>query len=187
MVTAYDLSAMYYTLLRRVADMTKLFSILLLLFMGVSSSAESIYRSVDSEGNVTYSNQPVTDAVDSDRVGIPPGPAPELKEQAQEELKALVERTDELVDRRLQRNLELTKEKLRLQQAAQERRAREALLNREFEWRRGYPIYPWPRYRHGFPTRSRPPVGYPPSYRPRPPVYFNSGRSRLNWPGVVEP
>lgn len=162
--------------------MIKLLILILFIFTASPSGAGSVYRSVDAQGNVTYSPHPPPDAVDSTTVNIPEETEAASRAPAGDDLKALVERSDELVQRRLQRNLELAKERNKLQQTVEQRKAQEALLAREMEQRRGYPLYGWSRYRYE-----------PPRWGPRPPGHYypaphhgkfvpNIGnRSRLTW------
>jgi hypothetical protein len=49
-------------------------------------AAEQIYRSVDAEGNVTFSNQPSANAVSVDEVSVQPGPSVAQQREAQERL-----------------------------------------------------------------------------------------------------
>lgn len=62
---------------------------LLILFLATSAlqvSAQTAYRSVDEEGNVTFSDQPVSGAVKESEIRIDaPAPSPESRQQSREQ------------------------------------------------------------------------------------------------------
>jgi len=71
--------------------------ICLILFLacpGAAMAGQTVYRSVDDSGAVTYSSVPVSGAVESRPVELPPGPTEEQKAQA----RARLERTRQLGD-----------------------------------------------------------------------------------------
>ena len=45
--------------------------------------AQQIYKSIDKDGNVSYSSEPITNAVKVETVAPPPEPSPEEVERAQ--------------------------------------------------------------------------------------------------------
>ena len=61
-------------------------SVLLLAMLAGTAAAEQIYRSVDAEGNVTFSNQPPANSVSVDQVDVQPGPSEAAQREAQEQM-----------------------------------------------------------------------------------------------------
>jgi Domain of unknown function (DUF4124) len=59
---------------------------LLLAMLAGTVAAEQIYRSVDAEGNVTFSNQPPANSVTVDQVSVQPGPSDAAQREAQERM-----------------------------------------------------------------------------------------------------
>jgi hypothetical protein len=57
---------------------------LVLALLSGTAAADQIYRSVDAEGNVTFSNKPPADAVSVDKVTVQPGPSEAAQREAQE-------------------------------------------------------------------------------------------------------
>ena len=66
-------------------------------------AAEQIYRSVDAEGNVTFSSQPPADAVDVDEVSLPPGPSAEEQAAARKRVQAQEATASEIGEARASR------------------------------------------------------------------------------------
>ena len=58
----------------------------LLVMVAGTAAAEQIYRSVDAEGNVTFSNQPPADSVTIDQVSVQPGPSDAAQREARERM-----------------------------------------------------------------------------------------------------
>ena len=115
------------------------------------ASAEKIYKSIDKEGNVTYSTTPPPDAVGSEEIERPAGPTDEQVREAEERSRQTTELAGELERDRVQR------EKEQAQREADER-ARNAVPVA--------PVYvpvpvPYPYYDH-------PLVQYPPARPARP-------------------
>ena len=71
------------------------FMLLLAMLVG-TAAAEQIYRSVDAEGNVTFSNQPPANSVTVDKVSVQPGPSDAVRREAQERMQRQEETADEL-------------------------------------------------------------------------------------------
>ena len=146
--------------------------------LGHAALADLVYRSVDERGNVTYSSEPIENAIHSEKLEIPLPPSIETQQRAQEDSKQLIERADKLVQQRLERDLELAKENKRLQQAAAARKAEEARMQWEQE-QQSQPVYIWPRY------RPYPPYwgGYPhPTHRAVHPPTRPRSSGRFHWP-----
>jgi hypothetical protein len=76
--------------------------LVLVLLSGVAA-AEQIYRSVDAEGNVTFSNQPPANAVSVDKVDVQPGPSEAAQREAQERMQRQEETAQELGEARASR------------------------------------------------------------------------------------
>jgi Domain of unknown function (DUF4124) len=72
--------------MRRFAHTVRTVCVLMLAMLAVTATAENIYRSVDADGNVTFSNQPPANAVTVDEVSVQPGPSDAAQREAQERL-----------------------------------------------------------------------------------------------------
>jgi len=59
---------------------------LLLAMLAGTAAAEQIYKSVDAEGNVTFSSQPPANSVSVDQVSVQPGPSEAAQREAQERM-----------------------------------------------------------------------------------------------------
>lgn len=59
---------------------------LVLVLLSGMAAADQIYRSVDAQGNVTFSNQPPANSVSVDKVSVQPGPSAEAQQEAQERI-----------------------------------------------------------------------------------------------------
>lgn len=59
---------------------------LLLAMVAGTVAAEQIYRSVDAQGNVTFSNQPPANSVTVDQVSVQPGPSDAAQREARERM-----------------------------------------------------------------------------------------------------
>jgi hypothetical protein len=60
--------------------------VLMLSMLAGTATADTIYRSVDADGNVTFSNKPPVNAVTVDEVSVQPGPSDAAQREAQERL-----------------------------------------------------------------------------------------------------
>jgi hypothetical protein len=69
---------------------------LLLVMLAGTAAADQIYRSVDAQGNVTFSNQPPADSVSVDKVDVQPGPSEAAQREAQERMQRQESTADEL-------------------------------------------------------------------------------------------
>jgi len=76
---------------------------LLLAMLAGTAAAEQIYRSVDAEGNVTFSNQPPANSVSVDQVDLPPGPSEAAQREAQERMQRQEATAKELGEARASR------------------------------------------------------------------------------------
>jgi hypothetical protein len=59
---------------------------LVMVMLAGTAFAEQIYRSVDADGNVTFSSQPPTEAVTVDEVSVPAGPSDAAQREARERM-----------------------------------------------------------------------------------------------------
>jgi hypothetical protein len=135
----------------------------LLFGWALSISAETVYRSVDENGVVSYSDTRPAGAVDVETLVIDV-PAPQLTETEQQRLAEIRETTDRMVADRQQR--EKYRAELRQQQAASQPRAVEYVLPPSYG-SSYYPVYyPYPVHRPGW--RPDHP-GFRPPLRPEPP------------------
>jgi len=76
---------------------------LALALLAGTASAEQIYRSIDADGNVTFSSQPPADAVDVDEVSLPPGPSAEEQAAARKRVQAQEATASEIGEARASR------------------------------------------------------------------------------------
>lgn len=74
-----------------------------LALLAGTAAAEQIYKSVDADGNVTFSNQPPADAVDVDEVKVKPGPSAAAQQAARERVQAQEATASELGEARASR------------------------------------------------------------------------------------
>jgi hypothetical protein len=58
--------------------------------------AETIYKSVDAEGNVTFSNTPPAEGVEAQTIELQPGPTPAQQQQSIEEEQNLETQSNEI-------------------------------------------------------------------------------------------
>ena len=117
-----------------------------------TATAQQVYRSVDAQGNVIYSDAPPADAAQTHTIELPPGPTEEQVKQAQQRTKALKESADKLASEREARE-KIAADKRREEQERQRAAEQEVRLtrleamerNRDY-WDYGayYPVYPRP-------------------------------------------
>ena len=85
--------------------------VLVLALPAATATAQTIYRSVDAHGNVSYSDQPPRNAVNVEEVGVQPGPSDAAQREARERVQRDQAKANEMREAREQR--------LQQQQAAQ--------------------------------------------------------------------
>jgi len=61
--------------------------LLMLVMLAGTAAADQIYRSVDADGNVTFSNQPPANAVTVDEVSVQQGPSDAARREARERIR----------------------------------------------------------------------------------------------------
>lgn len=139
------------------------------LLYPAASYAESIYKSVDENGKVTYSATPPPNSEQTTKIDIQPPPSAEDIKSAQQRHQKLQEAAGALDEDRKKRD-EITAEDKRLEQEKQnqlklQQQAEKNNSNQNYS----YPYYPYPRR-------------YPPRYPPRYPV-----DNRPAGPGPITP
>ena len=144
--------------------MTFIIRILFLFSLSFATlNAETIYKSVDENGKVTYSATPPEESETATKVDIAPPPSEERIKAAQQRHERNMETADVLDENRKKRD-ELTAEENRLkrEQQKQLQLQKQAEKNNENDNYDGYPYYP-PRYRPRPPGKPIivPPVNLP--------------------------
>ncbi len=89
--------------MRRFAHMVCSVCCLLLALPAGTAAAGQIYRSVDAEGNVTFSSQPPDGAVNVDEVSVQPGPSEEEQRAARERMQRQEATASEMSEARASR------------------------------------------------------------------------------------
>jgi hypothetical protein len=115
---------------------TNRFFALALMLMAVVAQGQTVYRSVDDQGRVTYSSEPPEGARASKEIRIEPGPSEAQRQEALDRQRRLLEQSAEAGAEREQSRAQRAAE---IQQAEEElRAAREALeqarVKRERDW-----------------------------------------------------
>jgi len=95
----------------------------------VAHGAETVYKSVDEAGHVTYSSRPRESAAEVERVQLPPGPTNEAAEKAQDRANAV----EQAVDSQYQEVMERRRKKAQAEQEAQEAAERERVARETAE------------------------------------------------------
>lgn len=135
------------------------------LACGATAASETVYRSVDAEGNVVFSDRAPAEGAPAESVQLPQGPSEEAIQRAQERLRETEARADELTRQRHER------ERLRLEAKPPTIIYPPPTQTRSY----GYPVYRRP---------GRPP--YHPSWpHPRPPDYDDDHPAY--WPPSLPP
>jgi Domain of unknown function (DUF4124) len=78
-------------------------STLALVMLAGTAVGDQIYRSVDAEGNVTFSSQPPAGAVNVDEVNVQPGPSAAAQRAARERMQAQEATANEMSEARANR------------------------------------------------------------------------------------
>ena len=135
---------------------TAVYMLLFLLACPSVTTADTIYKSVDENGNVTYSTTPPADSKTSTRVDIAPPPSEERIKAAQQRQERNLKAAEMLDENRKKRD-EITAEDNRIKQERQRqlRQQQEAETNNENQNYNGYPYY-YPRRLPGRPAPERP-------------------------------
>lgn len=142
------------------------FMMVLCLFPGGGTAfGQSVYKSVDSAGRVTYSSTPpAADAVEVETLILPGGPTQSQVEQAQERVLQVRRGAEEMERQRLDR----------IEERARQRQAPESAVPEQESAGSQSDGYPWarpvlrPGGYHG--ERNTSPTGDHPAYKPNRPV-----------------
>ena len=135
---------------------------LLCLLNGTHALAATVYKTVDENGVVTFSDTPpATEAVEEVQINVQEGLSPEESAARLEEMRETTDRMAEDRREREQHRAELRESQARSAQASAEPPRQEQSYTGPL-YTDYYPVYP-PYYRppHHYP-------GHPPGYRPRP-------------------
>jgi len=116
---------------------------LLVLLSGIAA-AEQIYRSVDAEGNVTFSSTPPANAAAVEEVRVRPGPSPEAQRQARERIERQEATASEMGEARADR----ARQQPAAGPAASETVVREVPVDQNYG-------YPYPNTSRRDPARDR--------------------------------
>lgn len=146
----------------------RLFPVILTLVLSALALAESpvIYKSVDEQGRVTYSSEPVQGAVKVEEVQTTPAPPVQETDNARDRTESMMDMANELEQGRLQKEKLRTEQQLQQQRLAQQQaqlEQQQKLLEEMQQYNNGWAggVY-WPY----------PPAGKPfprPPHKPRPP------------------
>ncbi|MDT8283378.1 MAG: DUF4124 domain-containing protein [Gammaproteobacteria bacterium] len=146
-----------------------------MLLCSTAAYAETVYKSVDENGNVSYSATPPPNSEQTKKIDIQPPPSEEDIKSAQQRHQRIQETAGILDEDRKKRN-EMTAEEKRLEQEKQkqlqlQQQAEKNNNNQDY----GYPYYyPWrypARYPRHYPGGNRPgsrPITPEPFQPPRP-------------------
>jgi len=80
--------------------------LVMLLVPSIALAAEPIYKSVDEQGNVTYSAQPPATGAKSETIAVPPPPSEEDVQRAEEQASKVKVQAEELEKERKAREAE---------------------------------------------------------------------------------
>lgn len=153
----------------------------LLLIIAVLSpavDAEQVYRSVDADGAVTFSDRPTEQAVVSEPVSLPPAPSEADVKLARERAEQAIQTSEEMAEQR--------EETAKARALAQ--RERQRAQSSQSNWQ-AYP-YPPPSWYDNYPAAPAYPV-YPRRPRPRYPAEWagpgDHPAFRPGWPRHGKP
>lgn len=76
------------------------------MLLALPAAAEDIYRSVDAQGNVTYTDQPPAGTQEAEKVELSPGPSPESIRHTEQRNREINQATDKAERKRLQQERE---------------------------------------------------------------------------------
>ena len=137
----------------------------LALLIASTPAFTQVYRSVDEQGNVIFSDSPPEDAVEVTPVEIRPGPDDTQVRATRERLDAQREALESREAERAAEEARRREERLRQREAQAQRQAAQPASSEASDpdarawWYRGQQP----------PPRPQPPIARPPAERPRPP------------------
>ena len=139
--------------------MNQLYKILLLILPLITNlHADTIYKIVDDQGNVTYTTTPPANKEEASTINVAPEPSEERVKAAQERQSQNIRTGDIIDENRAERN-KITQEKNRIRKEKQEQQQQKESTKEYNDTQHfGYPYYPG-----RIPGR---PVARPPVHRP---------------------
>jgi uncharacterized protein with WD repeat len=143
-----------------------------------AGAGETLYKSVDAAGNVTYSDEPPADAVQVQDVQVEPGPTPEAEQEAAVRSKQMTREADAAYDALMEQRRQQAEAREKARQEAEAARQRELERQRAAEDDTDddatviYTWPPWPPHHHPRPHPPRPPVPPTPPPEPEPGPHF---------------
>jgi hypothetical protein len=85
------------TLTRNIRLMLSLFGLTLIVcLLPATAAADTVYKSVDAQGNVTFSNIPPPPGSNAQQIELPSGPTPAEEQQSQQQEQSLENMTNQL-------------------------------------------------------------------------------------------
>ncbi len=118
----------------------------LLMLLPLGAGAEQIFRSVDRQGHVTFSDEPLQNAVDVDTVKLPEEPSEAEISRAQERVKQTEALADKMRQQRLpQEAANRQQQKEQEQETANSRGDEDQGAYRDYAW--GFPVNEYHRRR----------------------------------------
>lgn len=139
-------------------------ALLTLAGMQASTDAQQVYRSVDPQGNIIYSDTPPADAAQTQSIELPPGPTEEQVKQAQQLTREIQESADKMAGEREARE-KIAAEKRREEQERQRAAEQDARLARLEAMQRNQDYWDYGSYYPSYPHR---PIIVHPIERPHP-------------------
>lgn len=116
-------------------------TVAVLLLAGVSATSslavsETIYKSVDAEGNVTYSSTPAEESVKSRAISVPQGPTDEQRKEAEQIQQQIEQAADQRRQDLAAARGERTRSAQKTEQALSDAKAdlEEAQVARDSDW-----------------------------------------------------
>lgn len=133
------------------------------LLTALPVAAQQVYKSVDANGNVTYSSTPPPDARAAEPVDLPPTPPAAEIEAAQQREKSLQELGDQLSQERQELEAKRAEERKAVREEAALQQPAQTPADSGDDWGYGWWIPGYPNYRpHPHPRPPYPPRPVPP-------------------------
>jgi hypothetical protein len=156
----------------------RLFPVILTLVLSTVVLAEPpvIYKSVDEQGRVTYSSEPVQDAVKVEEVQTAPAPPVQETDNARDRTESMMDMANELEQGRLEKEKLRTEQQLQQQRLAQQQaqlEQQQKLLEEMQQYNNGWAggiYWPYPPAGQPFPRPPMKPRPPKPTPLPEPPV-----------------
>jgi len=113
------------------------------LFVSSIAIAQPLYKSVNDQGEVTFSDSPLPNAVEVQEIQVQPGPSEARQQEAAERIKRMESQANELGAA----NAERAQQRQQAQQQAGEKQASETEVQPVTDYNNGYrypnrPLYP---------------------------------------------